>query len=222
MDYLCIYEDGNFRTYDACDFKEGEEYFLGFDQDNYLDIGQDLEFLNRNRIYGKITSRYRHLYYTELFYSNPTYINNQRIFDETFPLLISGKMCNVFSFMDEKGYPFAFIFLSNDEAQWKEYEMEPWHMTIGGSIRNSDQFLENTPPDFMTFTFVEGSETNDACYYLSISEEAREDFWMINDNNMIAPLEENMRLELKRTYRFLYDDRYMFIIGGAVILYAKL
>ena len=228
MNYICIYNQGEFHYYGCDKFKSGNDYIIGRNTpDPHIVFDPELPDIGSE--YGKITSRYHNLYYTEFFNDIPTRFNNHCITNETFPISISGNIFNVFSFM-KKGianvdntfyYPAAFMFLSREFNNWSHFPLDPLeeeYIKIGGSFLNDDVFLDETPHGFLTLIYTEAKD----CYYLSVSDETRNKFLMISDDNLLLPLEGTKELDFTVTYRFIYDNTYMFIIGGPVILYARI
>lgn len=225
MNYICIYNQGEFHYYGCDEFKSGNNYIIGRNiPDPHIIFDPELPDMGSE--HGKITSRYHSLYYTEFFNDTPTRFNNHCITNETFPISISGNIFNVFSFM-KKGidnvdnpfyYPAAFMFLSREFDIWTDVKMNGEDIIMGGSFLYDDVFLEETPHGFLTLIYTEAKD----CYYLKVSEEARNKFLMITDDNLLLPLEETQELDFTVTYRFIYDNKYMFIIGGPVILYARI
>ena len=76
--------------------------------------------------------------------------------------------------------------------------------------------LEHTPERLLNLSFI------DEHYFLQVSEEATPFFFIIDDDNNIKTLTENIRLDPTKTYRFLYREEYMFVIGGDILLYGKI
>lgn len=227
MSYLCIF-DGDFTYYNESDyFKEGESYILekkDLEYETTISLCLDPTHQNISIKQRRISSLYQNLYYTEFFYELPTQFNNHSISNETFPISMNGNLLNVFSFMrkdpynSEKIFPVAFMFLSARDDNWDFYSMEYETIKVGGSYMECDIYLNDVPYDFLTFSYNPGHEK----FQLDVSEEARNNFFLINDDNTMEPLENELLLEESKTYRFIYNDKYTFIVGGSFILYARL
>ena len=131
---------------------------------------------------------------------------------------------NVFSFMrkdhtnPEKIFPVIFMFLSAHKDNWNFYFMQTETIRINGSGMAREIELNDVPYDFLTFSYNESKEL----YQLDVSEDALNNFFLINDDNVLISLENELLLENSKTYRFIYDDKYIFIVGGSFILYARL
>lgn len=226
MGYLCIYTQNGF-TYNGEDcFEEEKDYLLGKEAPGFQpDICLEPEIDTMSKKHGKITSCYGHLYYTEFFNKIPTRFNNAPITDETFPISLSDNIPDIFSFMEYNSenaatgfYPAAFMFLSRERDNWDVYHIQSEFFTIGGSSFHDYLVLPDTPHEFLTFIYMEAKDN----YYLKVSKEAKDNFVMITDDNLVVPVTENMELDFSVTYRFVYANKYMFIIGGPVILYATI
>ena len=245
MSYLYIYDGSSFSCHAYSDFKEKEEYFLGRWSPEYQpDICFGFEFCDMNIRQGRITVYHNNLYYSEGLNRLPAQFNNHIISEETFPIGVTGNIVNVFSFMqrDENNpnevFPAAFMFSSPETHIWGDYNIyeafynkrdrfqngffEEWEccdqLKIRGDILESDLVLEDAPYDFLTFYSIEGERD----YRLCISEEVQNKFCQVNDDNEVVPFESNSALKPDRTYRFIYDDKYLFIFGGQILLYARL
>jgi len=229
MSYLCTFDGTKKLTpYSTSDhFKEGESYILerkDLEYETDISICQYSSLQDINTKHGRIICLYQNLYYTEYLNELPTQFNNHRISGETFPITMTGNMPNVFSFMrkdpNDPGnvFPIAFMFLSDSENNWKYYSMEYETIKVCGSLLDHDLFLGDAPSDFLTFYCLEGEKG----YRLKVSEEAQEKFFLMNNDNVLEYFENGSLLSWSKTYRFIYDDTYAFIIGGAFILYARL
>lgn len=245
MSYLYIYDGISFSYHAYSEFKEGENYVLGKWSPEYQpDICVGPEFQNMSAHQGKITAYYNNLYYSEELNELPAQFNNHNISEETFPISLTGNIVNVFSFMQrnennpDEVFPAAFMFSYPEAYKWKPYNIEEafhdkynrfqngdfndWEgynqLKICSSILEFDLELEDVPYDFLTFYFIEGEKNHRLC----VSEEAQEKFRLVNDDNEIVPFESNSALKPDRTYRFIYDDKYLFIFGGQIFLYARL
>ena len=74
-------------------------------------------------------------------------------------------------------------------------------------------------------SYVQGSREPDFSTLKQIADyfEVSTDYLLGHYTASISsPLENELLLENSKTYRFIYDDTYAFIIGGAFILYARL
>lgn len=245
MSYLCIYDGISFSYHPNSDFKDGQKYTVGRWSPEYQpDICLGPEFQDISTRQGKITSRYNNLYYTESLNKMPVRFNNHSISEETFPICLNGNVLNVFSFMQrdecnpDEVFPAAYMFSSPEMYIWDDYNIyEAFQnkfarfqngadkkgehydqLKICGSISESDLELEDVPYDFLTFFYIEGKKD----YYLCVSEEAQDKFYLVNDDNELVSFENNFALESDTTYRFVYDDKYLFIFGGQILLYARL
>lgn len=233
MSYICIYNihdiytPKGFTPYGEEDFEEGKDYLLGRETPGFQpDIRLRPEIETMSEKHGKITSCYGNLYYTEFFNKVPTRFNNTPITNETFPISLFENVPNVFSFMEYNPenaetafYPAAFMFLSRERDNWGVYHIQSEFFTIGGRWSCENHlFLPDTPYEFLTFIYMEAKDN----YYLKVSKEAWDNFVMITDDNLVVPVTENMELDFSVTYRFVYANKYMFIIGGSVILYATI
>lgn len=216
MGFLLVYENRNIRFYYMKEFREEGTYSVGrIDEEKkiYPDISFDPESQSISRKQGSISVLYGQLYYTEKHNNNPTHLNNYILNDETFQMANDGSAYNVFSFMHSDGYPIAFMFLVDNE-EWNYEELEGDDIKIGGS-NEADVYIEELPEELMELDNVDGH------YFIHVKEEELEKFWYIDDNNDFIELHRNMRLEWDKTYRFLYNDEYLFIVGGRTILYGK-
>lgn len=245
MSYLYIYDGISLSCHAYSDFKERGEYVLGRWSPEYQpDIFLGSEFRDMNTHQGRITVYHNNLYYSEGLNKLPTQFNNHIISEETFPISVTGNIVNVFSFMQrnennpDELFPAAFMFSSPETYIWRDYNiyeafhnkytrfqnglLEEWEccdqLKVCGDMLKYDLDLEDVPYDFLTFYSIEGEMD----YHLCISEEAQDKFCMINDDNEIVPFESNSALKPDRTYRFIYDDKYLFIFGGQIFLYARL
>lgn len=229
MSYLCIF-DGDFAYYNESDyFKEGKSYIL---EKKDLEYETNISFrpysalqnMDMQISQGRITYLYQNLYYTEYLNELPTQFNNHSIFEETFPISMERNLPNVFSFMrkdpadPEKIFPVVFMFLSAHKNNWDFYFMQTETIRINGSGMGREIELDDVPYDFLTFSYNESKQA----YQLDTSEDVRNIFFLINDDNVLISLENELLLENAKTYRFIYDDKYIFIVGGSFILYAKL
>ena len=118
----------------------------------------------------------------------------------------------------EKIFPVVFMFLSAHKNNWDFYFMQTETIRINGSGMGREIELDDVPYDFLTFSYNESKQA----YQLDTSEDVRNNFFLINDDNVLISLENELLLENAKTYRFIYDDKYIFIVGGSFILYAKL
>lgn len=229
MSYLCIFDGTKKPTpYSISDhFKEGESYILerkDLEYETGISIFQDPSLQDINAKHGRITCLYQNLYYTEYLNELSTQFNNHNISGEAFPIIMTGNMPNVFSFMrndpNDPGnvFPVAFMFLSASENNWEYYSMTYETIKVCGSLLDHDLFLDDVPGDFLTFYCLDGEKG----YRLKVSEEAQEKFFLMNNDNVLESFENGALLNWSKTYRFIYDDTYAFIIGGAFILYARL
>lgn len=229
MSYLCIF-DGDFAYYNESDyFKEGKSYLLekkDFEYETNISFRpySALQNMDMQISQGRITYLYQNLYYTEYLNELPAQFNNHSIFEETFPISMERNLPNVFSFMrkdpanPEKNFPVIFMFLSTHKNNWDFYYMQGETIRINGSGMAKEIELDDVPYDFLTFSYNESKEL----YQLDVSEDALNNFFLINDDNVLISLENELLLENSKTYRFIYDDKYIFIVGGAFILYARL
>ncbi|MDU3304740.1 MAG: hypothetical protein E7F06_01495 [Lachnospiraceae bacterium] len=226
MSYLLVFNNYDIYYLDTYKFLDTKKHLVGR-IDTETDVLPDVYFspeLNSiGRKQGYIQSRYGHLYYTESSNHFPTRFNNHSFSDETFPISNSGNIYNVFTFIHQDGYPIGFMFLVENQ-NWDFHQLDGTDVIIGSEphreiFLSEDKdllVLENTPERFLNLTFI------DDHYFIQVSKEEAPLFYLIDDNNNMKNLTENMRLDPAKTYRFLYREEYMFIIGGDILLYGKL
>lgn len=226
MSYLLVFDNYEIRCLDTSKFLDGKLHSVGrIDTETGIipDVHFNPELISIGRKQGYIQSQYGHLYYTESSNHFPTRFNNCSFSDETFPICNSGSIYNVFTFMHQDGYPIAFMFLVENK-DWSFHQLDGTDVTIGSEpheeifqFEDSDTIvLENIPARLLNLTFI------DEHYFVQVSEEAAPFFGIIDDDNNIKALTENIRLDPTKTYRFLYREEYLFVIGGDILLYGKI
>lgn len=215
MKYLMVYQKYSIQFYPQKKLTPYEKYSVGrttADNHPYIGFDSSLNFIGRQ--HGAITSIHNRLYYSVGFNLAPTLFNNQKIRTGIFPLESGKNLTNVFTIKETK-YPQAFIFTS-DHADWDLCRLRKKDIKIGNLAGNNDIVLEDELEKIAVFQFV-GNQ-----YYLVISEPAKDSFFQINDDNFVENISENICVDKEKTYRFVYKKRYMFIVGGPVILYGKI
>ena len=226
MSYLLIFDNYTIRYLDTSKFLDGKLHSVGrIDTETGIqpDVHFSPELISIGRKQGYIQSKYGHLYYTESSNHFPTRFNNYGFSDETFPISNSGSIYNVFTFMHQDGSPIAFMFLVENK-NWNFRQLDGTDVIIGNEpheeifqFEDTDTIvLEHTPERLLNLSFI------DEHYFLQVSEEATPFFFIIDDDNNIKTLTENIRLDPTKTYRFLYREEYMFVIGGDILLYGKI
>lgn len=215
MKYLIVYQKYSIQCYPQKEMIPNEKYSVGrITEDNqpYVSFDSSLTFIGRQ--HGMVTSMHDRLYYIGLSNLAPTFFNNQKMKRGTFPLEAGQDLTNVFTIKETK-YPQAFLFTS-DHADWNLCRLRKNDVKIGNLTGNTDIVLDDNLKEIAVLQFIGGQ------YYLIISESAQNDFFQINDDNTIENIHENLCLDKEKTYRFIYKEKYMFIVGGPVILYGKI
>lgn len=215
MKYLLVYQNYSIQHYPQNKLIPNEEYSVGRNtSENHPYIGFDssLKFIGRQ--HGLITTLHNRLYYIGSNNLAPTFFNNQKLRNGTFPLESGQNISNVFT-IKESRYPQVFIFTS-DHADWNLCRLRKNDIKIGNLQGNNDIIIDDVLREIAIFQFVGGQ------YYLLVSEPAKNDFTQVNDDNTIENIYENICLDKEKTYRFIYKKTFMFIVGGPVILYGKI
>lgn len=198
--------------YAALPQKTKQTQLVDTDYHTIVSFDSSLTFIGRQ--HGMITSMHDCLYYIGLPNLAPTFFNNQKMKRGTFPLEAEHDLTNIFTIKETK-YPQAFLFAS-DHSDWNLCRLRKNDVKIGNLTGNNDIVLDDNLKEIAVLQFIGGQ------YYLIISESAQSDFFQINDDNTIENIHENLCLDKEKTYRFTYKEKYMFIVGGPVILYGKI
>ena len=225
MSYLLIFDNYTIRYLDTSKFLDGNSIPLDVlilrQEFNQMFIQSRINLYRKKQ--GYIQSKYGHLYYTESSNHFPTRFNNYGFSDETFPISNSGSIYNVFTFMHQDGSPIAFMFLVENK-NWNFHQLDGTDVIIGNEpheeifqFEDTDTIvLEHTPERLLNLSFI------DEHYFCRYQKKPLHFFFIIDDDNNIKTLTENIRLDPTKTYRFLYREEYMFVIGGDILLYGKI